>query len=204
MVSMTRFDLCGGHLALDLVNSLDNRFREDGPDEMLTSYSDLLRFLEQSAQISRQHTRLLIHVSGTRAAARTLQSARKLREATATVLYGLIRGEPPAPAYKGVFEEYFIDACRHRELRWQDKQGVFTWQWDRFEAQAELPMWILSQAVSDLLLSNELGRVRACFADTCRWLFLDRSKNSMRRWCNMKVCGNRMKARRFQAHRNSR
>jgi predicted RNA-binding Zn ribbon-like protein len=30
-------------------------------------------------------------------------------------------------------------------------------------------------------------------------LFLDTSRNHTRRWCDMKVCGNRMKARRFQA-----
>jgi len=33
----------------------------------------------------------------------------------------------------------------------------------------------------------------------CRWLFLDTSKNHTRRWCDMKVCGNRIKARRFKA-----
>jgi predicted RNA-binding Zn ribbon-like protein len=35
-------------------------------------------------------------------------------------------------------------------------------------------------------------RVKLCPA--CRWLFLDRSKNQSRRWCDMKVCGNRAKA----------
>ena len=33
----------------------------------------------------------------------------------------------------------------------------------------------------------------------CSWLFLDMSKNRSRRWCDMKVCGNRAKARRFSA-----
>jgi hypothetical protein len=55
----TLFDLCGGHPALDLVNSLDNRFRADGPDEMLASYADLLRFLEESGLLSRPHVRAL-------------------------------------------------------------------------------------------------------------------------------------------------
>jgi predicted RNA-binding Zn ribbon-like protein len=36
-------------------------------------------------------------------------------------------------------------------------------------------------------------RLNVCPA--CRWLFLDRSKNKSRRWCDMKVCGNRAKAR---------
>ncbi|HXY97447.1 MAG TPA: CGNR zinc finger domain-containing protein [Steroidobacteraceae bacterium] len=48
-------------------------------------------------------------------------------------------------------------------------------------------------------MSETLERVRACDADSCRWLFLDTSRNHTRRWCDMKVCGNRMKARRFQA-----
>jgi predicted RNA-binding Zn ribbon-like protein len=36
------------------------------------------------------------------------------------------------------------------------------------------------------------ARVKVCPA--CHWLFLDRSKNQSRRWCDMKVCGNRAKA----------
>ena len=39
--------------------------------------------------------------------------------------------------------------------------------------------------------------VRICGADDCLWIFLDTSKNRTRRWCDMKQCGNRMKARRF-------
>ena len=38
-----------------------------------------------------------------------------------------------------------------------------------------------------------------CDADDCAWLFLDTSKNGSRRWCDMKQCGNRAKARRFHA-----
>ena len=75
------------------------------------------------------------------------------------------------------------------------------WQWADSGADPNLPLWILSQSVSDLLLSEDMTRVRTCDVDTCRWLFLDTSKNHTRRWCNMKVCGNRMKARRFQARR---
>jgi predicted RNA-binding Zn ribbon-like protein len=37
-------------------------------------------------------------------------------------------------------------------------------------------------------------RVRVKMCPSCRWLFLDRSKNQSRTWCDMKVCGNRAKA----------
>ncbi len=45
------------------------------------------------------------------------------------------------------------------------------------------------------LLSPELrSRIRICC--NCGWLYLDRSRNGSRKWCDMTVCGNRQKARR--------
>ena len=44
---------------------------------------------------------------------------------------------------------------------------------------------------------EELSRLRECASETCQWLFLDRSKSRTRRWCDMRDCGNRAKARRF-------
>ncbi len=37
------------------------------------------------------------------------------------------------------------------------------------------------------------GALKIC--PNCEWLFLDRSKNKSRAWCDMAVCGNRVKAR---------
>jgi predicted RNA-binding Zn ribbon-like protein len=44
-------------------------------------------------------------------------------------------------------------------------------------------------------------RLKAC--PDCDWLFLDRSKNGSRIWCDMAVCGNRQKARRSYLRRAS-
>jgi predicted RNA-binding Zn ribbon-like protein len=200
----TLFDLAGGHPALDLVNSLDNRFRHDGPNEILINYGDLLRFLGESGLLDAQCIRILKSkgASGD-APEQALKSVRELREAAAAVLYAALEERAPAPADIRTLERYFIEASQHRELRWDNAHAHLTSQWGRAETDTNLPVWILSQSVSDLLLSDAVGRVRTCAADTCRWLFLDTSKNHTRRWCNMKVCGNRMKARRFQARRES-
>ncbi|MBO3759714.1 CGNR zinc finger domain-containing protein [Ciceribacter sp. L1K22] len=45
-----------------------------------------------------------------------------------------------------------------------------------------------------LLAEPEPGRMKIC--GNCGWLFLDRSKNRSRTWCDMSVCGNRTKANR--------
>lgn len=42
------------------------------------------------------------------------------------------------------------------------------------------------------------SRLKVCRNPDCRWAFYDRSKNHSRVWCEMKECGNKMKARRFR------
>ena len=48
-------------------------------------------------------------------------------------------------------------------------------------------------------LGTERPRLRACGNRRCGWLFVDRSSNGRRRWCDPKACGNRMKVRRYRA-----
>jgi predicted RNA-binding Zn ribbon-like protein len=197
----TLFDLCGGHPALDFVNSLDNRFRADGPNEMLASYGDLLRFLEETGLLQRQQARVLNKTTTPAAATQALQATHELREATAALLYGSLEGTRPHQQDVSSLQTHFLNASRHRQLQWQQPMSL-GWTWGRHESDPELPVWTLALSVSDILLSPDMARVRTCGVDTCRWLFLDTSKNHTRRWCNMKVCGNRVKARRFQARRD--
>jgi predicted RNA-binding Zn ribbon-like protein len=44
-----------------------------------------------------------------------------------------------------------------------------------------------------LIASDETERLKVC--PNCEWLFIDRSRNRSRTWCDMAVCGNRAKAR---------
>ena len=56
-------------------------------------------------------------------------------------------------------------------------------------------------AVADLLVSDDVRRVRACPGHDCGWLFLDPS--GRRRWCQMAVCGNRAKQARIRERNHS-
>lgn len=196
------FDLCGGHPALDFVNSLDNRFNSRGYTEGLRSYDDLLKFAEQAALLDAAQAAQLTRAVAPGAAARALHAARALREALAAIFYAALDGRAPPAADLQTLEHYLHAADRHRELGWQGagrEQAPLAWVWRSHEGKAELPVWVIAQAALDLISSPLMQRVRGCEADTCRWLFLDTSKNHTRRWCKMKVCGNRMKARRYQA-----
>jgi predicted RNA-binding Zn ribbon-like protein len=47
-------------------------------------------------------------------------------------------------------------------------------------------------------------RLKACRGEDCRWVYLDGSRNSSRRWCDMAACGNRAKSASFRVrHRNA-
>jgi predicted RNA-binding Zn ribbon-like protein len=123
----------------------------------------------------------------------------ELREAIAEILYARLDGRSPAAASLRTLERSIQAARFQQQLRW--KQEGLEWDWK--ENAAELPLWVLSMSAGDLVIFGAVDSVRACDNPECRWLFLDTSKNHTRRWCDMKVCGNRMKARRFKAQRKA-
>jgi predicted RNA-binding Zn ribbon-like protein len=56
-----------------------------------------------------------------------------------------------------------------------------------------------AHSVLKLIATPEPERMKIC--GNCGWLFLDRSKNRSRAWCDMAVCGNRAKASRHYRRR---
>jgi predicted RNA-binding Zn ribbon-like protein len=59
----------------------------------------------------------------------------------------------------------------------------------------------LAVSALSLLAGETMKRIRIC--PNCNWLFLDRSRNSSRLWCDMAVCGNRRKASRHYKRRKA-
>ncbi len=55
------------------------------------------------------------------------------------------------------------------------------------------------ESAADSLVTVELQRVRRCADARCHRVFLDGTKNGLRRWCDMGTCGNRAKAARHRA-----
>jgi|SRR5580704_4131282 predicted RNA-binding Zn ribbon-like protein len=191
-----RFKLHAGHPALELVNTLDLRFSAQVVD-LIPTYKDLLRFATQLELLTAEQARKLGRSVEEKAAQRVLASTVELREALAAFLYGTMEGGKPPAAQIQILEQQFHAAALHRRLLVGGTH--LEWSWSGVERQAEIPLWMLAQAASDLLVSGDAELVKDCGDPTCRWLFLDVSKNHTRRWCDMKTCGNRMKARRHHA-----
>jgi predicted RNA-binding Zn ribbon-like protein len=187
------FKLHAGHPALELVNTLDSRF-SGNPKELLPTYKDLVRLAEQLPLLTAEQAKRLARTVDQKEGQRVLASIVELREALAAVLYGRMDGARPVASNLQTLEQHFHAAGLHRSLAAGKTHLV--WSWSEVERQAEIPLWKLAQAASDLLVSSDAELIKDCGDPTCRWLFLDTSKNHTRRWCDMKTCGNRMKARR--------
>ena len=101
------FQLIAGHVALDLVNTVDDRFIPSGPQENLATYDDLLRFALQSEILTdRQVKKLRRNEASPAARESVLRQVRQLREAVASIAYAQLDGKDPDPANLAVLEEH--------------------------------------------------------------------------------------------------
>ncbi|MFI5908504.1 CGNR zinc finger domain-containing protein [Dactylosporangium sp. NPDC051541] len=76
----------------------------------------------------------------------------------------------------------------------------------RAEHRGDLARDIGAAAVLALLRASarpSWARLKACRGEDCRWVFLDGSRNSSRRWCDMAACGNRAKSMAFRRRQGS-
>jgi predicted RNA-binding Zn ribbon-like protein len=81
-------------------------------------------------------------------------------------------------------------------LRMHRKSDRIEMDWTSADEGLQQVLFAVLTSAAELLASDRLGRVRECASDDCTWLFVDESRNRSRRWCDMRACGNRMKARR--------
>jgi predicted RNA-binding Zn ribbon-like protein len=191
-----QFELVGGALCLDFINTLDDRFSSE-PKELLQSYLDLARFGEDTGSLSDlQADRLMtksMHYK--EEAKRALQSAIEMREAMHQVFWALVQKKPAPRAALMVLNGYIREAAQHMSVA--PHNGHFEWEFDSERNDFDAPLWPIARSAADLLASDQVQFVRACASKTCEWLFLDESKNHRRRWCDMTKCGNRAKVKSF-------
>jgi predicted RNA-binding Zn ribbon-like protein len=189
------FDLDGGNLCLDFVNTLDDRGRET-EHEYLTSYRNLVAWAEQTHILSSEETTQLLATAAHQSdkANTVLQQAITIREVIYHIFAALAQEEAPANTDLAQLNGVLAHALPHNKIVRHEQH--FAWGWDFNPEALDSMVWPVVRAAADLLTSDTLPMLRICAADDCQWLFMDTSKNQTRRWCNMKSCGNRAKARR--------
>jgi len=191
------FDLSGGVLCLDFANTVSDRGALAGSRDHLQGYEDLIFFAQDSGILSSPEARRAIEIAGSNAQAASAvhRTAIALREAIYRVFAAATKSQVAKPKDVKMIEEFATEATKHRKLSASGRE--YRWEWKRDKDEMIMyTLWPIAQSAADLLTSDRLKKVRECEAPTCAWLFLDESRNHSRRWCDMKVCGNREKAKR--------
>ncbi len=192
-----KFDLSGGNLSLDFANTVSRRSVPERRTEHLESYDDLIAFVRQSQVVSQREEGVVrTHSKKSRdEAARVLRRALGFREALYRAFSGIVAGKSLSISDLAQINQFASEAASHRVLT--RVNGKYGWRWSLQKVNPlEMVLWPIALSATDLLSSDEVGAIRQCEAEDCDWLFLDNSRNHSRRWCEMKTCGNRAKARR--------
>ena len=185
------YEFLAGNLALDFVNTVHNHGSED-PGDDLKAMPDLVAWAAQAGLLREGERRDLQSAEG------FFQRSLALRELLYQIFSRVAKGKRPAPDMLQVFQKFYQESVRHQEFK-VHPDGHYQLGWGANAHPSERVLREITCSAAELLTSEALGRVRQCSGETCTWLFVDTSRNGMRRWCDMKMCGNRAKVRRFRS-----
>ncbi|MFB2551150.1 CGNR zinc finger domain-containing protein [Ensifer soli] len=162
----------GGALALDVANAVVLRF---DPARRIDRFADPAA-IDGFADAARRHcAEVLPALAAPRAEDRPLFLA--LREAIDAHFRAIARGGAAEDAALATLLETIAAVIRRGAGDGATRLDVQT-----------------AHSALRLAALPDPARLKIC--PHCEWLFLDRSRNRSRTWCDMAVCGNRTKARR--------
>ena len=173
------FQFVAGHVALDFANTLDFRYDERRRVELLPTYGRFLEFAAQAGLISASGKRKLLRDTTGSTAARRLKQIVEIREALYRMFLAGVNGKPPNPSCLRTYNGYLRDLQVAKEIMWR-KSGFIRTSAD-LTATSLGPIWPILESAGALLTSPDRAHIRECGDQSCRWLFLDTSKNHSRR-----------------------
>ena len=211
--------LVGGHVALDLVNTVAPRLPADAASadtvDFLLTPGALLHWARRVELITSVEADgvAAAWTAAPESAVKALRAAVDVREATYAVLMAAL-GVPGA-ASDGAASDGATAELERLVLRWTAATARSVLRLGDGSGppavlsvggpEALLIADRLAFAAVDLVRTADLTQLRVCPLPEggCGWLFLDRSRNRSRRWCAMEDCGTQAKSRRLTNRRRS-
>jgi predicted RNA-binding Zn ribbon-like protein len=200
--------LIAGRLCLNFVNAVGGRSSQsDKPArqdygqiraDKLREYSDLVVWSEHAGVLTAAEARTLLREGEQRIpeASEVFTRALRLREAMYHIFKSLLAGWKIQATDINVINQELAIAQNHDHLIFAE--GRFRKTLDDNRDALDRMLWVITQSATELLISDELPRVKQCGGQECGWLFFDTSRNRSRQWCDMQDCGNLAKVRRFR------
>jgi predicted RNA-binding Zn ribbon-like protein len=181
----------GGHPALDLANAVFNRRAPEPDNELLKSARDIGNWFKASGLAGARNAEAVAGIAG----APFVERVHAVREASAKVFGAVAAKKPSATEALGFLLLCAADGLAGGAVglngtrpglapaRWRDPDAVTAF---------------LAMLSIEAFFGLPRERVRSC--PRCGWLFLDTSRGGKRRWCSMRICGNREKVSRHREH----
>lgn len=188
--------LVGGVPCLDFVNTKNWNNHEEAYD-FFTEYHALLSWGLQLHLITPGQAEQQSEMAGRKAkeSSIVLEQALALREVLYRIFFAIANEDQVSPADLDLFNNAWVKALTGLQV--QPDRKLFQWNWVGMEKTLGSMLWPVLHSAAELLISEKLDRVKNCAG--CGWLFLDTTKAGRRRWCDMRICGNREKSRRHYA-----
>lgn len=189
-------DIIAGDAALDFVNTVTARDRT--PIDWVDSYARLLEWAALAQLLPQNVLRALTDKARKDpvAAAAALERAKDFRESLFATISGMIAGTAPKKEMLALLREHWMAGIDAHDLRYAD--GRIALELRKDAVGFDLIASMVAYRMVTYVLTTPLERLRICHGTSCAWLFIDSSKAGRRRWCDMAVCGNAAKSRRFQ------
>ena len=194
--------LVGGNLALDFANTESGRGYELHQNH-LRDATNVVDWLDRANALPAGASEWLrADVSARPNVAEDLvQRSLALRAAIHDVGAAIARGGAPPQDSLARLSGLHAESIGRAGLAFEGDRC--RWRWNLREAPVDAALGPIALAAVKLFTEGDFGRIKECGGHACGWLFYDTSKNNRRRWCEMEVCGNRAKQKRFAARRRS-
>lgn len=185
----------GGDPSVDLVNTVD--WLHDGLDhDRIPDYGRFVDWAEGAGVITGPIADRLRRSAAAhpRQAASALADAASLRWLLQRLFADVASGAP-AGAALDEFNDLLAATLGRMRVAAVPRRGLAI-AWDGMGDDLRSPLWPVIWSAAQLLTSDEAANIHICAAPDCGWMYVDRSRNGMRRWCQMETCGTRAKSRR--------
>lgn len=193
------FLFLGNHLALDFLNT--RPVPQVGPLELLPDFEALVRWFRAADLLSSMEAAdLQEHWAASGRARRAVRVTRELRE---RIRREILLWERDGTIHRSTIEELnrLMADYPMRTRLVESGNGLVT-QCYFAPQQPEDLLAPLAYAAARLFSHANRTRVRKC--DQCMLHFHDSSKKGTRRWCSMRLCGNRLKVAAYAARQRER
>ena len=194
------FQYIGGDPAIDLVNTVDWTSR--GPEQDRLTDFDRVILWAQGAEIlsakAASSLRAQAHAKP-RAAEATYQEVLRVRTVLRRLFRAIAASEPAGDALDDfnrllgrALEQMRVTSARGKPRA----RPALQLGWREGGESLDSIIWPVVWSAASLIVSQEAPRIRICGGPDCGWMYVDRSRNKLRRWCQMETCGTREKSRR--------